>query len=205
MLIPILNKRLPEELKAIISRKFGSAVWTLDLVLQYFNKELQAKNVGSALHIQHDKRARSCVYCLDNHPPLQCTKITYVQSRINILRKYCKVFHLFKTWSCQQEIVRQINICRLCDGKHHISVCQKPKTDPAKNASNGVCIHVENVNSNILLQTAIANVTDTDGNIKVYTSIMFDTGCQRTYITDNLRKRLNLRIRKERVILKPFG
>ena len=43
LLIPILNERLPEDLKIIISRKFGSEVWTLELLLTYFDEELKAK------------------------------------------------------------------------------------------------------------------------------------------------------------------
>ena len=43
LLIPIVNERLPNELSLLISRKFGSEVWTLDLLLQYLNEEIQAK------------------------------------------------------------------------------------------------------------------------------------------------------------------
>ena len=43
LLIPILNDRIPDELRVVISRKFGGSMWTLDLLLQYFNEELQVK------------------------------------------------------------------------------------------------------------------------------------------------------------------
>ncbi|XP_066930926.1 uncharacterized protein [Clytia hemisphaerica] len=43
LLIPILKEKLPDELKIVISRKFGSSIWTLDLLLTYLNEELRAQ------------------------------------------------------------------------------------------------------------------------------------------------------------------
>ena len=43
LLIPLLTEKLPEELKLLISRKFGNNLWTLDNLLLYFKEELQAK------------------------------------------------------------------------------------------------------------------------------------------------------------------
>ena len=37
--------KIPDELNMIISRKFSGKVWTLELMLKYFNKELQAKEI----------------------------------------------------------------------------------------------------------------------------------------------------------------
>ena len=43
LLIPILKERLPDDLIILISRKFAEELWTLDTLLKYYNKELQAK------------------------------------------------------------------------------------------------------------------------------------------------------------------
>ena len=45
LLIPLLKGKIPDELNMIISRKFSGKVWTLELMLKYFNKELQAKEI----------------------------------------------------------------------------------------------------------------------------------------------------------------
>ena len=42
-LIPILKKKLPDELLVIISRRFGGNVWVLDELFKHFFEELQAK------------------------------------------------------------------------------------------------------------------------------------------------------------------
>ena len=43
LLIPILKDRLLDKLNMIISRQFGSCVWTLEKVMEYFNNELRAQ------------------------------------------------------------------------------------------------------------------------------------------------------------------
>ena len=43
LLIPILKKKLPDELLVMISRKFAGNVWVLDELMKYFLEELQAK------------------------------------------------------------------------------------------------------------------------------------------------------------------
>ena len=45
LLIPLLKEKIPDELNMIISLKFSGNVWTLELMLKYFNKELQAKEI----------------------------------------------------------------------------------------------------------------------------------------------------------------
>ena len=97
----------------VISRKFGSSIWTVDLMLEYLNEELQAKERcasmnGTNPHTQekdkgrytcetllthNQQREKKCVYCLSpDHPPSRCDKVTNSQSRVSILRKYAKCF-----------------------------------------------------------------------------------------------------------------
>ena len=121
LLIPILSKRIPEELTVIISQKFGNNLWTLDLMLEYINEELQAKErcasfhksveeqrpqkknlyfTARNLHTQQEQSQQQkgrCVFCLKNdHPPSQCKQVTNIKSRVDILRKYAKCFKCLK-------------------------------------------------------------------------------------------------------------
>ena len=45
LLTPLLKEKIPDELNVIISRKFSGNVWTLALMLKFFNEELQAKEI----------------------------------------------------------------------------------------------------------------------------------------------------------------
>ena len=57
-----------------------------------------------------------------------------------------------------------------------------------------------------LLQTARAQICNIETEETLTTRILFDTGSQRTYITENLRKLLKLKtLRTENVIINTFG
>ena len=99
LLIPLLKEKIPDELNMIISRKFSGNVWTLELMLKYFNEELQAKEICvpfkstssekdkgkdknraayavSCLHSEsYESKSHKRVYCSENHRPSQCKKV----------------------------------------------------------------------------------------------------------------------------------
>ena len=225
LLIPILKERLPDELIVIISRKFAGNIWSLDVLLKYFHDELQAKEncfsiisknsssdlnkndrknnyTAAGLHAHQQNRPHGplarCVYCLDDHPPSQCQKVTNIKSRYDILKKYGKCFVCLKSGHIAKYCPSNY-ICRKCNGKHNISVCNKD------NSANSVVSHVD-ASSSILLQTARTEVVSIDDLHSLTTRILFDSGSQRTYVTDNVRKLLKLKtIRSEKVMIKTFG
>ena len=68
-----------------------------------------------------------------------------------------------------------------------------------------VVSHVESCRT-ILLQTARASVLDLDNENSCNTRILFDTGSQRSFITENVRKRLRLKtVRTEKISISVFG
>ena len=113
-------------------------------------------------------------------------------------------------------------VCKRCKkGKHHISICESGsdwrniepkgtgnndnKDGKHNNDSNGFVGHTGC--DGILLQTAIANICLADTTeVKNCTGILFDSGSQRSYISEKVRTRLQLKtIRREKVIIKTFG
>jgi len=104
LLIPILKEKLPDELKFVISRKFRSSVWTLDLLLTYLNEELRAQenctttSVGGnkSEHTDENEQLFSalglfsatersekkvCVFCKKSHSSAKCRKVTNTQDQ----------------------------------------------------------------------------------------------------------------------------
>ena len=87
--------------------------------------------------------------------------------------------------------------------KHHTSLCLKTPTyyDQPKTST---ATHVGVVND-ILLQTVVLKISSSSGKFS-HARILFDSGSQRSYISQELRKKLGCKtVRKERVILKTFG
>ena len=78
-------------------------------------------------------------------------------------------------------------MCHKWNQRHQISICTKKEN---KN-KNGLVIDV-GVSKGILLQTAKADIFDTENDKKLTTHLLLDGGSQRSYITDNLRKNLKI-------------
>ena len=70
---------------------------------------------------------------------------------------------------------------------------------------DGFVAHVA-ANDSILLQTAQAEVGSVDGENAARTRILFDSGGQQSYVSENVRKYMKLKtVRTERLIIKTFG
>ena len=144
-----------------------------------------------------------------------------VGSRIEILKKDSRCFLCLKKGHISKHCLSKYE-CRKCNGRHNISICSKSKNDFTKDdskkndlknddpnsyqsSSNQVIAHA-GVLKGSLLQTARAQICNIETEETLTTRILFDTGSQRTYITENLRKLLKLKtLRTENVIINTFG
>ena len=145
-----------------------------------------------------------------DHPSSRCDKVTNSQSRVSILRKYAKCFICLQSGHLSRNCTSNYS-CRKCNKRHHISICSKNTYDEEHerkkdNTTHTNATHVYEQQTGVLLQTAQATVSGVDENKYVLTRVMLDSGSQRTYISDQLKNKLNLRpIRKEKIVLKTFG
>ena len=97
--------------------------------------------------------------------------------------------------------------CRHCNKRHHQSICfsvgesskeDKPGGEDAQrikddDKSKNESITTASMSGNkgkVLLQTAKAQAYNEDGSTSVKVRILFDNGSQRTYITNNLQRKL---------------
>ena len=104
--------------------------------------------------------------------------------------------------------------CRHYHRKHHQSICDKdsppaesvsPHSDVTAPTTNMSSISAKG-NNLVLLQTARALASDGTSSRSANVRILFDTGSQRSYVTESLVKHLNLKpLRKERLQLNTFG
>ena len=162
-----------------------------------------------------------CVYCSKaGHFSSKCQNVSNIQSYKAILRRNRGCFicleagHIAK--NCKSSYT-----CKKCKtGKHHISICEafsaSQKDNPSEqengknneqfNETDGFVGHASCDRSGILLQTARANVLPLDEGEEVSTRILYDSGSQRSYISEKLRSRLKLKtIRTEKVVIETFG
>ena len=104
--------------------------------------------------------------------------------------------------------------CRFCQRRHHQSICenqsfgsQELPTDVPTTQAEAIntCTNVKNKQL-ILLQTARATAVNRDVRCSLEVRILFDSGSQRSYVTNALKTRLKLNpIKVERLNLNTFG
>ena len=78
-------------------------------------------------------------------------------------------------------------------------------TNVTTNDDEGFVVHASCDKNGILLQTARASILPADDSAQVQSRILFDSGSQKSYISDKVRHTLKLKaIRVEKVVIKTF-
>ena len=242
VVVPVLMEKVPQSLRNNMIR-FGTnhMEWNVDDMLEALEKELDVleghipilsgggkrqvvvqqqrpKSNGpptaSALFSSgKEERARKCPFCLsDDHSADECNTVKDPKDRKSVLFKYGRCFICLNSGHKAFKCRSRIN-CKLCKGKHHISICSSfPHRDNSKDAQPNASTldpnasaYVGNTGSerSVALQTALAKVNDKEeGKVRV----LFDSGSQKSFITVKAVKRLGLQaVRRERLGIKAFG
>lgn len=118
-------------------------------------------------------------------------------------------------------------VCNICGLRHHASICENRSRDSQSIphgrhsvTKEGIALNQSvppfqapttsmfvNSKSRVLLQTARANVSKpANGECLVNARMVFDSGSQRSYISENLQKTLNLPIAgQDTILISTFG
>ena len=164
-LVPLLSRKLPQELKKIMSRQFKEKIWDFTELMRIYKEELETQeriSIESSssheedfstanLHTQsrgpkqhnqksgsndHPRKGAGCVYCGGNHIPGKCPNVTDIQSRVNILRKKGTCFICFQKGHIAPKCKTPYQ-CKKCGGRHHVSICDAESTDRVDTPSHG--------------------------------------------------------------------
>ena len=57
LLVPLLNEKLPSDLRVAIARNFENNVWTLDEMLKFLKMEIQAKELSLSVIASNDDKS----------------------------------------------------------------------------------------------------------------------------------------------------
>ena len=132
------------------------------------------------------------------------------KSNIGHRKSILKTKNLFHICLDSGHVAKQCTlnyICKKCQSKHHISICNFDKDFNLNKQQNGsTTSNFSNSQNKILLQAAFAEVSNLTQQTKANVNILFDSGRHCTYISLELRKRLKLQtLRTERIFIKSFG
>ena len=170
-----------------------------------------------------------CVYCRGEHYSASCERVTDPQARFEILQRDRRCFVCLRSGHRGNSCNRN---CRRCQGNHHQSICRQilslKESSSAPN-ENSLVRDMQNATltsqatenqqlpstattassktrGTVLLQTATAIATNEDGSKSTRVKILFDSGSQKSYVTDSLKSRLGLKSTKTELLhLNTFG
>ena len=141
MLSSVLLAKLPPDLRLIVSRKVSSDDdITMENLLMLFEDELVARERASNPSTSHSQdRGRhsallsgaresgtntsfTCCYCRQQHVAKDCTMVTGVSARKQILRNSGRCFNCLRKGHAAR-LCRTASKCQQCKGRHHTSIC----------------------------------------------------------------------------------
>ena len=230
LLIPILMPKLPEDMCLRIARAHPGEVWKMEDILTTIRIKVEAREASSLSKVTAPRNTSSkpvnpaasslvangqlpkCVYCQGEHYSASCTVVKTAKDQRSTLIQGGRCFICLRTHHRAKDCDVHKK-CRHCNGRHHQSLCEKarpvdeqpPVDKPATETTSNNCNNSK-CDQLVLLQTARALASDEGTGRAVAARILFDTGSQRSYITDNLANRLRLKsLGKERLHLNTFG
>ena len=161
----------------------------------------------------------SCLFCKGNHRVSECHVVTNIEERKGILKKQGRCFiclrrvgHLAR--NCDSNIQ-----CLGCQGRHHLAVCDVRGVRGSDNSDSPVdgassqpeaatsAMHVSS-SMHLFLQTAqvVLSKPGLEGTQKLNIRAIFDTGAQRSYVSQRVVDALKLEtIDTEKLRIATFG
>ena len=229
LLIPIVMPKLPNEVRLRMARQHHGTIWKVEDLLETIKVEAEVREASNLIksntfRLPHPPKpppptANSfyvgnatprCPYCNGEHYPSLCTSVKEVKDRRAILIRGDRCFNCLRPHHRAKDCDSHKK-CRHCHKKHHQSICDQ--VHPPHSVKPPEVLETINNTSNVarssglvLLQTARAMASGKEGGASVNIRILFDTGNQRSYVTEALCRRLRLKpVKKERLHLNTFG
>ena len=225
LLSSILMNKLPQDFRLVVTREMGDGDWQLDRLLAIFKRELEAREraVGTSgkgvksspprsnkrdygtahtLLSGNSTNGHTCTYCRGKHPSRDCSTVTDVLVRKELLKKYGRCFVCLRKEHISRNCPSKSK-CHNSGGRHHVSICQAnassasltyPAPPVPASVSGEQCLAVQSVNDTVVcysnsatpvfFQTAQTMVYNPQQpQCKVRARIILDSGSQRTYMT----------------------
>ncbi len=158
VVVPAIMQKLPENFRLTFTRGEEFLTWSMDQMLQAFQKELNLREdhfiavntskLGSQRDNRHDRMRggtahalhtkqnnENCAFCLGKHAHENCQRIKDPKERKSILSKYARCFKCLKKGHRVRECNAPISCTRCGQDGHHISLCVR--SDKQLNPSVG--------------------------------------------------------------------
>ena len=154
-----------------------------------------------------NNRIYACIYCDSKHCHNNCDRVKTIKQRKMKLNQQKRCFNCLRSGRTKYQCHSR-GRCLNCRLKHHTSICEprqpsqdsnKKPTEKQENSTQNskdiwptstTLATVATTHTNVLLQTAI--ITASGSTTWHQAHILIDTGSQKTFITQDLRNKLQL-------------
>ena len=152
-----------------------------------------------------------CAFCKQGHSSLNCQVVTDINKRYDIVQRDKLCYNCLgkhRSNDCRSKYR-----CKNCQRKHHTSLCkpaeerEKPTQNVTTPPSTEHAVFTNDVSKKcpVLLKTAIADISNGNSNFET-TTILFDEGATRSFVTKSTSDKLQLKpVRSEVIHLSVFG
>ena len=165
LLIPIVMKKLPEEVRHFMLRSHDETTWTLADLRKHLRHEVETREKSSlgpsevsvpnppfnsklptagALFfgaLGRENAKNGCTFCDGPHPSDSCKIVPTIDKRLKFLCNQKRCFRCFKTGHMSKSCYSK-KCCSWCNGKHHSALCKSTGIDGHK--SSGTILTEEN-------------------------------------------------------------
>ena len=216
----LLLKELKEELNVREKCMFAFAATPPEKKEEVYTPSIQpsryqrSQPTASALYAgarrfdqnQHREKTNNfaCIFCSRDHLSRNCDIVSDHRARRDILRQNGRCFICMRSGHLARDCRSQFG-CFKCKGKHHSAICDsyKTPTETQRTAASTTAepkaqtttnMHISSKTS-VLLQTARAEISSPVNDAKkAVVRIVFDSGTQKSYVTQRLKNDLNLKV-----------
>ena len=225
LLSSIVMSKLPPDVRLVISRQEeDDKDRDFDKLLERVGEEVKARERAGSMTHQHSTSRRttrerpsalhtggavlSCVYCGQGHHSETCKSVSDIEERKQWLKKAGRCFICLRKFHIQRNC-RSALRCSVCNERHHISICQKASCRPTQTGTSDETTSsmYASIRTPVLLQTTrvrVLNPADPDNTLE--TRLLFDSGSQRSYVTNHLKDQLRLKKRSsDTLMIRTFG
>ena len=164
ILVPIIQKKLPNGVKRNLARQNGNKEWQFDNLRKAILNEIEILEAGQNSSSDYELSSnsttattaaflttmkppvppppteqrptkRTCLFCKGEHNPNDCNVVTDKGKRYSIVRDARVCFNCLNRHSVSK--CKSRNRCKVCHRKHHTSLCQNVEPPPpvSSNAS----------------------------------------------------------------------
>ncbi|XP_028410434.1 uncharacterized protein LOC114533050 [Dendronephthya gigantea] len=154
IVVPAILEKMPEQFRLMITRGTDFIEWTMQEMLDAFEKELELREAHEAVATKTEREyernqsrkptggldnstaaallagqeKKSCAFCLKNHAHEECDGVKDPKTRKTLALKYGRCFQCLikghRASNCSSKIK-----CRKCDRMHHVALCDASPKD----------------------------------------------------------------------------